>query len=392
MTSVQPTVTETARPTRTRPPVVDCDIHNAPVSEAALLAYMPDEWRRRRAAGGRLDAAVEARRETLGDRSYLGSEYPRATPRAARTDAWPPTGGPPASDVPFMREQLLDRFEIQYGVLTPMLGAGEQLDLERGAALASAINDWQIAEWLEREPRLRASINIAYEDGELAAREIHRLGQDPRFVQALMLIRTAEPMGRRKYWKIYEAAVAHDLPVGVHYGGWGRGPITGVGFGSFYIEDSVGMATAFQDQLTSMVCEGVFERFPSLRIVLIEGGVAWMAPLMWRLDRAWKLLRTEAPRLNRLPSELIREHVWLTTQPIDEPPRDQDFAAMLEQMGMSDHILFATDYPHWDFDAPDRALPRGLSDEVREGIMGGNAHRCYRLTAAAGASQGSALA
>ena len=48
-----------------------------------------------------------------------------------------------------------------------MLGAGEQLDLERGAALASAINDWQTAEWLDPEPRLRASINVAYEDGEL---------------------------------------------------------------------------------------------------------------------------------------------------------------------------------------------------------------------------------
>jgi uncharacterized protein len=364
------------------PGIVDCDIHNAPVSEAALLSYMPERWRRQRAAGGRLDAATEARRETLGDRSYLGSEYPRPTPRAARTDAWPPTGGPPASDLPFMREQLLDRFGIEYGVLTPMLGAGEQLDLERGAALASTVNDWQIAEWLEPEPRLRASINVAYEDGDLAAREIHRLGDDPRFVQVLMLIRTAEPMGRRKYWKLYEAAVERDLPVGVHFGGWGRGPITGTGFGSFYIEDTVGMATAFQDQITSLVCEGVFEQFPTLRLVLIEGGIAWMAPLMWRLDRAWRLLRDQAPRTSRLPSEQIREHVWLTTQPIDEPPREQDFATMLDHMGMTEHILFATDYPHWDFDAPDRALPRVLSADVREAILAGNAHRLYRLTAA----------
>jgi predicted TIM-barrel fold metal-dependent hydrolase len=365
--------------------VVDCDIHNAPCSEPALLAYRPEPWRRRRGAGGRLDALVEARRETLGDRSYLGGEYPRATPRAARTDAWPPGGGPPASDLPFMREQLLDRYAIEYGVLTPMLGAGEQLDLDRGAALASAINDWQVAEWLEPEPRLRASINVAYEDGDLSAREIHRVAPDPRFVQVLMLIRTAEPLGRRKYWPIYEAAVEHDLPVGIHFGGWSRGPISGVGYGSFYLEDTVGMATAFQDQLTSLVCEGVFERFPTLRIVLIEGGIAWLASLMWRLDRAWKLLRSEAPKLNRLPSEAIREHVWLTTQPIDEPPRGRDFPAMLEQIDMSDHILFATDYPHWDFDSPDRALPQSVKDPVRERIMRTNAHSLYRLTGGGGA-------
>ena len=125
------------------------------------------------------------------------------------------------------------------------------------------------------------------------------MAADPRFVQVLLLIRTAEPLGRRKYWPIYEAAVAHDLPVGIHFGGWGRGPITGVGYGSYYIEDTVGMATAFADQLTSLVCEGVFERFPELKIVLIEGGIAWLAPLMWRLDRACALLRAEAPQLTR---------------------------------------------------------------------------------------------
>jgi predicted TIM-barrel fold metal-dependent hydrolase len=364
--------------------VVDCDIHNAPASETALQRYLPESWRERRSGGGRLVEEVAQRRETLGDRSYLGSEYPRATPRAARTDAWPPNGGPPASDLPFMREQLLDRYDVEYGVLTPMLGAGEQLDVESGAALASAVNDWQIAEWLEPEPRLRASINVAYEDAELSAREIHRLGDDPRFVQVLMLIRTAEPMGRRKYWGIYEAAAEHDLPVGVHFGGWGRGPITGAGFGSFYIEDTVGMATAFQDQVTSLVCEGVFERFPTLRLVLIEGGIAWLAPLMWRLDRAWKLLREEAPHLERLPSELIREHLWLTTQPIDEPPRSGDFLALLEQLGMDDRIMFATDYPHWDFDAPDRALPSAVPPELRQRIMRDNAHALYRLTAADG--------
>ena len=142
------------------------------------------------------------------------------------------------------------------------------------------------------------------------------------------------------------------------------------------------MATAFQDQLTSLICEGVFERFPTLQLVLIEGGIAWLAPLMWRLDRAWALLRQEAPHLTRLPSELIGEHVWATTQPIDEPPRSSDFPMLLEQLGMTDRILFATDYPHWDFDAPDRALPTSLSAAARNAILHGNAHKLYRLTAA----------
>ena len=75
-----------------------------------------------------------------------------------------------------------------------------------------------------------------------------------------------EPLGRRRYWKLYEAAVHHDLPLGIHYGGWGGMPITGAGYPSFYIEDSGGMATAFQDQVTSMVLDGVFVRFPTLKM------------------------------------------------------------------------------------------------------------------------------
>ena len=108
--------------------------------------------------------------------------------------------------------------------------------------------------------------------------------------------------------------------------------------------------------------------------MLIEGGFAWLPPLMWRLDRAWKQLRAEVPHLTRLPSEYIREHIWLTTQPMEEPPRPEHFAELLEQLGMDDRMMFATDYPHWDFDAPDRRdpeLPRPPT--LRRAIMADNA-------------------
>ncbi|WP_320669525.1 amidohydrolase family protein [Patulibacter defluvii] len=366
----------------TRPPVIDCDIHNSPVSDVHLHEYLSAEWRARRSSGTYLDASFEQTREVLGDRAYIGGEYPRPTPRAARLDSWPPNGQPPASDLPFLQQQLLDQWNVEYGVLTPLLGQGEQLDLEMGAAMATAANRWQIADWLEHEPRLRASVIVPHEDGDLAAAEIHRFGDDPRFVQVLMLIRTAEPMGRRKYWKIYEAAVEHGLPVGVHFGGWGRGPITGVGFPSYYIEDTVGMATAFQDQIASLVFEGVFDRLPELRIVMIEGGFAWLPGLLWRMDRTWRLHRRDLPQVKRPPSEIVREHVWLTTQPMDEPPTRADFDELLLQIGMNDRLMFATDYPHWDFDAPDLALPPRLDPGLRQAIMADNARALYRFDAA----------
>ena len=345
--------------------VIDCDIHNALPSETALHPYLPGRWRRHA--------------EAFGARTYHGLTYPLASEHAARTDAWPPSGLPPGSDLGFLREQLLDRWGIEYGVLLPLLGSGKQLNLEWGAAMSRAINDWQAAEWLDPEPRLRASIAVAYEAPDLAVEEIRRRAGDRRFVQIQFESRTHEPLGRRKYWPIYEAAAEHGLPVGMHFGAQGGWPITGVGHPSFYIEYHAGQAASFQDQVISLVAEGVFERFPGLKFVLIEGGFGWLPPLMWRLDRAYGKLKAEVPHLQRPPSEYIREHFWLTTQPVEEPGTPAAFRRLLDDLGMDDRIMFSTDYPHWDFDAPDTAIPAGVAPALRRGIMAENARSLYRF-------------
>jgi uncharacterized protein len=345
--------------------VVDCDIHNALPSEKTLHKYLSARWRRHL--------------ETIGLRGPYGSAYPRLYPNAARHDSWPPSGLPPGSDLDFLRTQLLDEWDMDFGILNCLFGVGGQLNLDFGAALASAVNDWQIAEWFEPEPRLLASLVLPYEDGELAAAEIDRLGSHPGVAQALLIARTAQPLGARKYWKMYEAAVRHDLPIGIHFGGAGGGPITGSGWPSFYIEDHGGMPQAFQAQVISLVYSGVFERFPTLKFVLIEGAFAWLPPLMWRMDRCWRRLGQEIPDVKRPPSEYVREHFWVTTQPVEEPPKREYFDQLLEQMDMNDRLMFATDYPHWDFDAPDRAIPSHLDPALRRAIMAGNAYKLYKL-------------
>ncbi len=350
---------------RERYSVIDCDIHNA-VPPGGLSPHLSARW---------LD-----HHKRYGLRGRIGGYYPRALRNAARHDAWPESGLPPGSDLDFMRSQLLDAWGIEYGVLNPLLPVGEQLNLEYGAALARAVNDWQVAAWVEPERRLRASIVVPYEDGDLAAAEIHRCGGNPAFVQVLLLARTKDPLGNRKYWKIYEAACEYGLPIGIHFGGV-SGPITGAGWPSYYIEDHGGMPQAFHTQVISYVCEGVFDRFPALKIVMIEGGFAWVPPLIWRLDATWERLRCEVPGLARRPSEYIRDHFWFSTQPMEEPPKREYFAQLLDQMAMDDRLMFATDYPHWDFDSPDRALPSFLAPDLRRRILSENARALYRFSA-----------
>ncbi len=358
------TLTREVARTRVKPAVIDGDIHNELGSPKALLPFLPAAWR--------------DYHERYGTFGYSATTYPRINPNAARHDAWPPGGGTPGSSLVFMQEQLLDAWNIEYGILNCLSGAGARR-LDQSAAVAQAMNEWQIATWLDPEPRLRASLVVPYEDGQLAAAEVDRAARDRRFVQILLIVRTAEPLGRRKYWPLYEAAVRNDLPIGIHFGGSGGYAFTGAGRPSYYIEDHAGMSQSFQAQVISLVCEGVFERFPTLKIVLIEGGFAWLPPLMWRLDAAYRRLRAETPHLKRPPSEYIREHFWITTQPMEEPTKPAQFHQLLEQLGMSDRLLFATDYPHWDFDAPDQAFPVRLDADLERRIMADNARGLYKF-------------
>ena len=358
-------------------PIIDCDIHNymgwtsSGLTHGGVLSpYLSPRWRHYY--------------ETFGMRTPNTIQYFPTRPRkmAARSDAWPESG-PPGSDLPLMREQHLDLYGITYGILNPIdqILMGSQFP-EYSAALTRALNDFTLAEWLEKDERLLGSICVAYENGDLAAEEIHRRADDPRFVQVLVNVRTREPLGSRRYWKIYEAAAEHDLPVAVHVGGAGGNAITGAGFPSYYFEDHNGYAQAYHTHVISLVCEGVFEKFPNLKWVMQEGGFAWIPWLSWRLDRAWHVLKDEVPQVKELPSEYVKRHFWYTTQPIEEPELPGQFGQLLDQldaMGVTDRLLFSSDYPHWDFDAPDRAMPREMSKEVKQRVLSANAAALYGL-------------
>jgi predicted TIM-barrel fold metal-dependent hydrolase len=127
------------------------------------------------------------------------------------------------------------------------------------------------------------------------------------------------------------------------------------------------------------VLEGVFERFPKLKMVMIEAGFGWAPSLAWRLDKHFEKLRSEVQHLKRKPSEYIRDHVWWTTQPMEDPERREHLFETIEWIGW-DKLLFATDYPHWDFDEPSRVLPAGVSDINREAFYLGNARKLYGIS------------
>jgi predicted TIM-barrel fold metal-dependent hydrolase len=348
---------------------IDTDVHFS-VDPQRIAEFLPEPWRRRYTAGYR-------------GPGYLGYWNPNGIDRA---DALTPDGERIEASPATLARYFFDVYGIDYGILNKesSLGIGLSPEPDFAAAVASALNDVIVTDWLPVDPRFRASLIVSVADPELAAREIHRLGDHPGIVQVLLPSGARIPYGQRYYHPIYAAATSHGLPVGIHPGTEGvgvSGPPSAVGYPGSYLEWHTGLVCSTIGHLLSLVCEGVFVRFPDLRVVLIEGGLSWLPPVLWRFDKNWKALRQTAPWLTRPPSEYVRDHILLTTQPIEEPPRAEDLAAILGMFDVGRMVMFASDFPHWDGDTVDFAA-RAFPAPVRARVLRETARQLYRLPAA----------
>jgi predicted TIM-barrel fold metal-dependent hydrolase len=344
---------------------IDCDVHPAVPSVEALTPYLSAYWQ-------------EQIRQS-GFNGPIDNAYPLSAATSARPDVPAAHSGSLAEQLSAMQAHVLAPQHVVCCILNCAYAVDSLHNPDAAAALASAVNDWLAAEWLGREPRLRASLVVPSQYPQLATREIERLGGHPGFVQVLLPVRSAAPYGNRRFHPLFAAAARHALVVGIHFGGAPGNPPTPVGWPSFYLEEYAGMASVFQSQLLSLISEGLFDQFPTLRVVLIESGCTWLPSLMWRFDKEWKGLRREVPWVRRPPSDYIREHVRLTLQPFDAPPHPNHLLRLVDRLGSEEMLLFATDYPHQHGDSPEPVLPDMPTQALARKIMYDNACALYRL-------------
>lgn len=340
--------------------VIDCDVHLHVPSVDVLLPYLDEHWReyiRETAFKGPIDTSYPAGAATSMEPALRGGDLGLAA----------------------VQERVLEQGNADIAILTSAYAVESVRNPYAAAALASAVNDWQAREWLAKEPRLRGSVVVSSQDPDLAAQEIDRVGGNPAFGQVQLPVRSEALYGNRRYYPIFEAALRHDLAVGVHYGGNPGNPPTAAGWPSFYIEEYAGMAHVFQSQLISLVTEGVFDKYPDLRVALIESGVSWLPAMLWRLDKEWKGLRREVPWVRELPSEYVRQHVRLTTWPFDLPGDAMRAEQIVEQIGSDEMLMFASDFPHWHDDEPVDSFFAHLDPGVTRKITRDNAAAFYRL-------------
>lgn len=297
----------------------------------------------------------------------------------ARQDSLP-ASGIPGGDYDFLCHQHIDRFGIDYAVLTGsgILVLGLHPNADYANALASAYNEAVAETWFNWDERFYGSLIINPSDPVAAAKEIRKHGSNPKIVEILMCSGTRIPLGQRFYWPIYEAAVEVGLPVAVHPGSEGRGVANGfiAGPPSTYLEWHTNLPQNYMGQIVSLVCEGIFEKFPTLKFVGKEGGLAWIPGVLWRLDKNWKALRSTVPWLKRLPSEYIVDHIRFTSQPIEEPPRPEQLLELFDMIHAEKTLMFSSDYPHWDNDSPLHAFPK-LPEALQRRIFSETARETY---------------
>lgn len=307
----------------------------------------------------------------------VDTAYPSGALTSALDGTRPPEGGPPGSSLQLVREQVLDAWNVEIGILNCEYAVDGITAPDTAAAMASAANDWMIHEWLEKEPRLRATMLVPIRVPEMAAKEIDRIGSHPGIVQVRLPAVSQGLYGQRRWWPLFEAIERNNLVASFQFGGASGFPMSAAGWPSHYIEEYTDMAAVFQSHLLSIVSEGLLDQFPNLRLAMIESGWSWLPAFIWRFDKVWKGLRRETPWVKMLPSEYIKERMRFSLQPLDLPRDPVIVQQILEQIDSDTLLMFSTDYPHWHFDTPEEALPAGLTDAQRVKILYDNAASFY---------------
>jgi predicted TIM-barrel fold metal-dependent hydrolase len=270
------------------------------------------------------------------------------------------------------------------GIDTPQIIGQDGLEPPFASAIARAYNDW-LHDFCNAHPKrfFGAGMVAPHDvDGAVveARRCVERLGFKAIYLHPGCV--NLRPWHHPSYDPLWAECERLNVPIAFHGGGqtYLRPDF------SLEVLDKLMMWHVFNQPLgimtvaVSLTAGGVLERFPKLRVALLEGNCSWAPWLLYRLDEHYEWVgHYEAPDLKRKPSEYFRTNCFLSVE-ADEATVDQ----YVDRYG-DDNLVFSTDYPHADSKFPNAVrefmhLP--LSEESKRKILWDNWCRLYDVKAA----------
>jgi len=235
------------------------------------------------------------------------------------------------------------------------------------------------AEWVAAPNDPYAVVIAVPHDPRASVAEIERYAANPRFVAVYLPTFEVYPLwGHRTYHPIFAAAERAGLPVVLHAVGGSSSlfPFNIEQFQSSIVWHTVNHTFAMMANLMSLMENAVPARFPALKVVFCEAGLSWVPFLRLRLDKEFNENRHQWPFYDRRPSDYIRG-TYFCMQPVEEPENRRDLMDLIRVYDGEDTTLFASDWPHHDFDQPRAVFDLPMSDDARRKIMGENAARLF---------------
>jgi predicted TIM-barrel fold metal-dependent hydrolase len=355
-------------------PIFDADSHYMLTPMDELAQFVEEPWHSRLMEGIR-GARFHIFPRDIGDRTAAGRM--KSMPLYSSTEK-PKEEKLPKEIYPLVESAY--KMGIDYSIVFPTdmltLGLNPQTDLE--VAIAYAYARWMTEKILPYDDSLRTMLYLPFSDPQACVDIIKEFGDKKGVVGFMITSVRHQPVYHNSYMPVYKLLEEKGLALGFHtVSYWLDRPFQQ--FNRFLSAHAIGFPLYNMIQMTNLIINGIPERFPDLKFIFIEAGVAWIPFMMLRLDSDYIYRSSDAPLLTKKPSEYIK-NFYFTTQPLEYTNNMDYLQSVFNMFDAENQLLYASDYPHQDFDTPASIydLPF-LSEKAKRKILGENALKLFGI-------------
>ena len=276
--------------------------------------------------------------------------------------------------------RFMDAMGTDYMCLFPtgMLSVGLMPQLDVEIALARAYTRWMVEKVLPGDDRVSGLVYLPFNSPDECFKMVQDFGDDPNVSGFLVTAPRYNAVHDNAYMKTYRLIEELDKPITFHGGVNWNDQLLG-NTNRFIVTHALGFTLYNVVHMANWICNGLGERFPKLRVIWTESGLAWVPWLAQRLDNDYRMRSSECPSLRKLPSEYMKD-MYYTSQPM-EMPNDLSFLeSTFKCINAETQLLYASDYPHWDMDLPSVIYDLPFLDEkAKRNILGENARKVFKI-------------